>query len=96
MKRAILGVVATMVLSACGGDICAKSEECAKKSGETFSITECRRDDQINREKAATKNCSNQYGEFTACLSTLQCGSTLDQLNANCGAKATALDKCIN
>ena len=48
MMKAISISALMVVLSGC--DVCSKAEECAKKSGTAFSITECKSDATKARE----------------------------------------------
>ena len=95
MKR-IIGL-ALCVLSGCGVYVCAMQNDCAQKAGDPFSITACRNDALINREKAASKNCAAPYHEYEVCFASLTC----DQLNLlgianNCGGKYEQYLKCMN
>ena len=96
MKKSILVSMLLMGLTGCA-DICAKSEECAKKAGTTFSISECRTTAQADREKANTKGCTAEYGALESCAAALTC----DQLNSatglttNCGAQLEKAAKCL-
>jgi hypothetical protein len=93
MKQAILALVSMMVLGACGGaDYCARNEECAKKAGVAYSVTDCRTKDQTFRELSNTKGCLTQYNEYGSCAAPLACGADVD---VNCGAKYKALEKCL-
>lgn len=90
--------IAVLMLAVTGCDICTKSEECAKKSGTAFSITECRTQAQTSREQANTKGCGAEYGALESCAASLTC----DQLNSanglttNCGAQIEKAAKCLN
>ena len=96
MKKVLIAGLLAVGLVGCA-DVCAKSEECAKKAGTAFSITECRNEQTADREKVNTKGCSAEYADASACLAGLTC----DQLNdangilANCGAKLEKLNKCL-
>ena len=88
MKNVLIAGLLAVGLVGCA-DVCAKSEECAKKSGTSFSITQCRTDVTSERERAQTKGCSAEFSALEGCIAGLTC----DQLNSatglttNCGAQ---------
>lgn len=95
MKRNLLTLVA-LGLSACGADLCARQEDCARKAGDAFSITQCRNESVADREKAQTAGCAAQYADMEACLAGLTCDqlSTGNGRSANCGASIEQFNKC--
>ncbi|MDP1822863.1 MAG: hypothetical protein Q8L48_06465 [Archangium sp.] len=96
MKKVLIAGLLAVGLVGCA-DVCAKSEECAKKSGTSFSVTQCRTDVTAEREKAQTKGCSSEFSALEACIA----GMTCDQLNSatglttNCGAQVEKANKCL-
>lgn len=94
MKKLMMVVLLGVVGMSCR-DFCAVAEDCAKKSGAAFSITQCRNEYQTAREQANTKGCASQFDDFYNCSGSLACGATTDQVAANCGAKANSLIKCL-
>jgi hypothetical protein len=95
MKRLLAMTCVLGVVGMGCRDLCAVAEDCAKKSGDAFSITQCRNEYQTGREQANTKGCAPQFDEYFNCISNLQCGSTDEQISANCGAKGNAFSKCL-
>jgi hypothetical protein len=93
--RTLVAAIAVLALAGCGGDLCAKEQECAQKSGATFSITECRQNASIQREQAQSRNCAAQYDALTACAVGLSCGSTAADLTTNCGARVNDYARCL-
>lgn len=92
----------TLSLAACGGSdgtgLCVKAQECAEKSGEQFSKTECENDLKAEKEKAETANCGSEYSDFASCAESidLECSDNLgEKLTSECGAEAKALNKCL-
>ena len=91
--------IAVLMLAVTGcADICAKSEECAKKAGTAFSISECRTQAQSSREQANTKGCASEYGALEACAASLTCDqlSSPTGLTTNCGAQIEKASRCLN
>ncbi len=76
------------------GALCDKSQECATKAGTAFSRTECENNLKTDQEKADSLGCSGEYDAVLGCIADLDCGVTLSQINANCGAQIKALEKC--
>lgn len=97
MTKNILVSIAVLVMTGCA-DICAKGDECAKKSGTAFSITECRTSATAERERASSKGCAAEYGAFEACAAGLTCDqlSSDNGLTTNCGAQIERANKCLN
>lgn len=95
MKVLIAGLLAVGLVGC--ADVCSKSEECAKKAGTAFSISQCRTEATAERERVNTKGCSAEYSDASACVAGLTC----DQLNdangilTNCGGKIEKLSKCL-
>ena len=91
--------IAVLMLAVTGcADICAKSEECAKKAGTAFSISDCRTQAQSGREQANTKGCAAEYNALEACAASLTCDqlSSANGLTTNCGAQLEKAAKCLN
>ena len=90
-----------MLVIACGSDdlssICDKGEECAKKSGTPFSKTQCENEAKAEKEKAETAGCEDQYSEYVDCIlgMDLECGDSSQKVQAECGAKISAVEKCL-
>ncbi len=95
MKKLLVGAVLAMGLVGCGTGFCERQEDCAKKSGAVFSVTECRTEDKINREKSDAKACGKQYDELTSCIGALSCPITTETISGNCGGKAQLWLKCV-
>lgn len=95
MSKGILVSIFVLAFTGCA-DVCAKGDECAKKAGRSFSITECRTEATANRERANTKGCAAEYGAAEACFAGLTCDqlASLDGIAANCGAPFEKLNKC--
>ncbi len=97
MKKIMMAVaLASFGFVGCA-DVCAKQAECAKKSGDTFSQTECSNDAKIEQEKADNKGCGSQYSAALACISSLDCAQIRDgnAITAECGAKLDQYNKCV-
>ncbi len=77
------------------GAFCDKAQECATKAGDAFSRTECEDSLKTDQEKADSLGCSGEYDAYLSCLADLDCGATLSQIDANCGAQTKALLKCL-
>jgi hypothetical protein len=100
MRQFVIGGVLAVGLLGCGGAtgaFCSKSQECAQKSGATFSISECQNNVTANREKAASKNCASQFDDLATCLAGLSCDAINDAnaQEANCGGKNNTYVKCM-
>ena len=95
IKSVLVGMLA---LAATGCvDLCAKSEDCAKKAGNTFSITECRTSLTSDREKSNTKGCSAEFSALESCLGGMTCDQLASATGAatNCGAQIDKYAKCM-
>jgi len=92
----LLSAIAALGLVGCGVDLCARSEDCARKAGDAFSITECRNEAVTSREKAQTAGCATEYNDMEVCLAGLTCDqlSTNNGREANCGAKLDQFREC--
>ncbi len=97
MMKSLSFSMLMLALAGCG-DICAKSEECAKKAGNAFSISACRTQAQQGREQANTKGCSAEYGALESCAASLTCDqlSSPNGLSTNCGAQIDKANRCLN
>lgn len=100
-----LVAVVGMTLVACGGgdaeSLCEQQEECAKKAGTGFSVTECKESLVKDREEANTEGCGDEYGEAESCIAGLEfsCADfSGDGFNkkslAECGSKIEKYNKC--
>ncbi|HQL57962.1 MAG TPA: hypothetical protein PLN07_10235 [Myxococcota bacterium] len=108
MMRFSMVFVACMamgMLFGCGkdsvGDYCNKVESCAKKAGQAFSISECTHSINRELEELDILGCGGEYEDLLDCLSGVSCTElvtsvTNEQIPVECGAKANALDRCIN
>ena len=85
-------------LSGCGVDVCAHQEECARKAGTGFSISQCRMDSRINAEKAQSKNCTDAFQKYESCFAGLSCEQLRNVLDiANlCGDSYRQYLTCMN
>lgn len=99
---ASLGAVGALLLTACGSSdlssLCDKAEECAKKSGVAFSKTECVNSAKAEKEKMETSGCGDQYQDYVDCVTDLsiECGDDLTRkVEAECGSKINAVNKCL-
>jgi hypothetical protein len=87
-----------LALPGCGSsttNACAKAEECATKAGTAFSQTECETKLTAAQEKADSVKCLAEFDDVQNCVSGLACGATSSEINANCGALAKTLSKCM-
>jgi len=90
-----------MLVVACGSDdltsVCEKADECARKAGTAFSKTECENAAKAEKEKAETAGCADQYAEYVDCVTglDLQCTDGTSKIQAECGAKVNAVNKCM-
>jgi hypothetical protein len=95
MKTFVVAAVLAMGLVGCGTGFCERQEDCAKKSGMVFSVTECRTQDKIDREKSDAKSCAKQYDELTSCIGGLSCPISAESIVGNCGNKYQLWEKCV-
>jgi hypothetical protein len=97
MKKIMMAVaLASFGFVGCA-DICAKAQECAKKSGDSsYSQTECQNDAKIQQEKATNAGCGAEYNAYVACVAALDCTTLANGgASSECGDKAKAYSKCI-
>ena len=101
-KTAVVLSIVGMLVVACVSDdlssLCGKAEECAKKSGTPFSKTECENEAQTEQEKAESAGCEEQYSEYANCVTDVdfECGDDVNtKVQAECGSKISALQKCL-
>lgn len=97
MKKLMMTVVlASFGFVGCA-DVCAKQAECAKKSGATFSQTECTNNAKIEQEKATNAGCGGEYSDALNCIAGLDCSQINDgsAISAECGAKVEKYSKCV-
>ncbi len=99
------GSLCSLCLIACGGDdadaVCDRRQECAAKSSDSFSVTECKQENQTSRERADTQGCASEYDDAASCAAglDLQCADfTGDgfgrKLQAECGSTLKVYSRC--
>jgi hypothetical protein len=97
MKKLMMTVVlASFGFVGCA-DLCAKQAECAKKSGDTFSQTQCTNDAKESQERSESKGCGAEYSALSSCAANLSCTELRDgtAIQAECGAQYNKYAKCM-
>lgn len=97
-KHLVAVLLGGILLAGCGVDVCARQDECARKAGTGFSISECRVEWRISAEKAQSKNCTDAFQKYESCFGGLTCDQLRNVLDiANlCGDSYRQYLTCMN